>query len=214
MVQQSEDGLVLPPDCWDHRSFASPRSAPSTNFFQFLSNVPSWEASLFSSLVMYYGPYEICHLIDTTNCEGATPPLCFVLDGSSQNSLLSFSWNLHSSSGILLAKCAGPGSGRPDPHQAEAFGFLSVVRFLHHLTIYLQAQFRWFFDFRTDALGLVNHIKQRLEFSRCYPNFTLLPDWDVIEAAVSTLCYNNFQVHIAHVRGHQDPSKHDLSVWE
>ena len=123
----------------DHLQF-KPNSLPCStqpkSFLHYLLLLPEWESSLFSSLQLYYSPFEILQLLDNIDIESSKPCLFFVSDGSKKHHLLSFAWNLHSSDGILLCCCAGPGTGPGTSHCGEAYGFLSAIRFVFHFRQY------------------------------------------------------------------------------
>lgn len=127
-------------------------------------------------------------------------------DGSEKDDSLSFAWNLQTQSGICLACCAGPGSG-PGPgmsHQGECFGFLSCSRFTFHIRQYTSTTAQWSMQFVMDALGMIKRILQCKEFNKCYPNYSLLSDWDLLEEAFHTLKTSDVEYHPEHVHGHQD----------
>jgi hypothetical protein len=62
----------------------------------------------------------------------------------------------------------------------------------------------WAVRFTTDNKGLLIRIDQSRQCDKSYANATLAPDWDIVEAIVSTLQLLPVTPSFSHVKGHQD----------
>ena len=51
---------------------------------------------------------------------------------------------------------------------------------------------------------MITRIKNRLSFCHCFPNYTLLPDWDILEELVATINAHSIDASFQHIKGHQD----------
>eukprot|EP00957_Ditylum_brightwellii_P083710 6362708-Ditylum_brightwellii.AAC.1 len=63
--------------------------------------------------------------------------MCLVSDGAGKELSMSFGWSIQDDNNMILAECAGPAFGS---HQssfcAEAYGMLSGVQFIYHISIF------------------------------------------------------------------------------
>jgi hypothetical protein len=113
-------------------------------FQEYVDALPLWQQDLFSHLEMSSGCYTILDLIDQypvvpssgspDQFQRQLSSLIPVSDGSSMYGNMTFGWTMSLPNGQRIASCAGPAPGSKDSSfQAEAYGMLSMVRFLFHL---------------------------------------------------------------------------------
>jgi hypothetical protein len=122
--------------------------------------LPLWEQDLFSQLEMSFGCYTILDLIDqypVATSSGSPDQfqqlssLIAVSDGSSMDGNMTFGWTMSLPNGQRIASCAGPAPGSKDSSfWAEAYGMLSMVRFLLHLFSFFDAHQAWQTQLSTD----------------------------------------------------------------
>ena len=112
-----------------------------------------------------------------------------IVDHSFQFDTASFGWFLFSRSGDVLAECHGPSPGPPSRPRADAWGVLSLLRFLFHLPRALAT------SLEIPPLTVLNRnpriirvLRDRPRYPTVYCNDTLTPNWDVLEQShVATL---------------------------
>ena len=63
----------------------------------------------------------------------------------------------------------------------------------------------------TDNSGLVDRARDQSKIRYPTPNAVFQPDWDVIEAIVSTVENSSMEVAYTWVKGHQDKKRHTTS---
>jgi hypothetical protein len=90
-----------------------------------------------------------------------------------------------------------------DSYRAEAYGLLSITTFLHLMGNYYNHQVPpteiW-----CDNMAVVNTVNRKIVRTRPeFPNETLQPSWDIIEAICATIKLHP-DVSLHHVKGHQD----------
>jgi hypothetical protein len=90
-----------------------------------------------------------------------------------------------------------------DSYRAEAYGLLSITTFLHLMGNYYNHQVPpteiW-----CDNMAVVNTVNRKIVRTRPeFPNETLQPSWDIIEAICATMKLHP-DVSLHHVKGHQD----------
>jgi hypothetical protein len=151
--------MLLGKDMWqvEHRLpvtiMSPPLHIPET-FEEYVDALPLWEQDLFSQLEMSFGCYTILDLIDqypVANPSGSPDQfqrqlssLLAVSNGSSMDGSMTFGWTMSLPNSQRIASCAGPAPGLKDSSfQAEAYGMLSMVRFLLHLFSFCDAHQTW-----------------------------------------------------------------------
>jgi hypothetical protein len=179
-------------------------TTPAT-FSDFLSSLAEWETELFSDLIMHEDCYEIVRLVETQRTRTTQVQLLTVSDGSDDAGAMTFGWIISLPDGTRLARCSGPAFGPyGSSFRAEAYGFLSVSRFLFRLHEFCGIQLEWCIQLMTDNLGLITRLEKFLPYPDPFPNVTLQPDWDVTNEILVTLKAMPIQTIFAHVKGHQD----------
>jgi hypothetical protein len=88
-----------------------------------------------------------------------------------------------------------------DSYRAEAYGLLSITTFLHLLGNYYNHQVPPT-EICYDNMALVNTVNRKIVRNRPeFPNETLQPSWDLIQAICATI---KLHPDVHHVKGHQD----------
>ena len=126
-----------------------------------------------------------------------------------------FGWALSSGSGTRLAYGMGPASGRkPTSYRAEAYGLLSLLRFLIRLREFSHMHEEWSGEIATDSKSVLDTLNEgdtdphdeELPVDLddgCVVLDVLRPEWDVlieIQEALRSLP----GVTLQYVKGHQD----------
>ena len=182
-------------------------------FTQYVLSLSEWEQCLLLGVNFVLSPYEILNELDTPSNKS----ILTVSDGSVKTNQLTFGW-VCGTDNTIFATHAGQGFGDPTSHRAESWGMLSGALFLHHLYQYTRGytpshSVYYRITFATDNNGLVTRIKQRLEYTRPYPNSTLAPDWEIIEQIHQTIkLLPHKMIQIEWVQGHQDPADPNLTI--
>jgi hypothetical protein len=88
--------------------------------------------------------------------------------------------------------------------RAEGYGFLSVSRFIIRIQEFCSSDAPWSIKMLTDNPGLLTHTETILQYLTPFPNFTLLPDWDLTHETAESLRLLPKPPQLVHVKGHQD----------
>ena len=195
-------------------------STPAGTFSEFLQQLDPWETSLFPLLQLFSFPTTIAAYLSNSKASAASDgSVIFSRHGA-------FGWCLSLRNGTRLATCAGPAFGaKPSSYRAEAYGMLSILRFLLRLGEYcadalypnillvcdnlslvrnvlhhqhpLEAEYLLDEDWSpTDSDDLLQSLKN--------PSSTMASDWDVLNEICCTLDELPFRPTIRHIKGHQD----------
>jgi hypothetical protein len=98
-------------------------------------------------------------------------------------------------------------------YRAEAYGMLSLLRFLYHVSKNITTPTLSAMQISTDSKSLIQKVTQYHQFDHYYSNTTLEPDWDVLQIICTTNKSLPFKLKLIHVKGHQDcQSNHSLSI--
>ena len=205
----------------DHRYV--PVALPSTarTFTEYAKALPPWEAELLQYTEFTTDPYEFC--VDLQ------PHLRAVSDGSVRHDTQgAFGWSMRNEFGATVATGMGParGGGSVTSYRAEAYGLLSILRFLIRMAEFAEMRMPWNGIVATDSQSVLytlfghDELRRERERDRDEPiNLSgstvilncLSPDWDVlieIQHALSQLP----NIELTYVRGHQDRNRsyHEL----
>ena len=188
---------------------------PVLSFTNYIATLPPWEQFLLRGIKFVHRPYEIIHRLTTKDHPTKT---FLVSDGSQIGEKITFGWVVGSDKGQTYAVHSGSGHGTSTSHRAEAWGMLSALVFIKHLGQYTRettflSQRK--LELHCDNAGLIQRVKNRMEYSTLYPNTTLAPDWELIEeihAIAHEISPENITFHW--VRGHQDEISNNLSTAE
>ena len=182
--------------------------APTTTFYASRQHsLPSWENFLLEHLEFLISEAEIWDTLCTQSCHLAS-------DGSAPEEKGSFAWIISDNLGRRLARCKGPvQSQRISSYRAEAYGVLSVLRFLVRLRAFHIPEDMHNRDFsihtlRCDNEGLTIKINRIKEYQKIYPNSTLDSEWDILaEIRTTILQLGAVAPTVEHILGHQDKDK-------
>jgi hypothetical protein len=86
----------------------------------------------------------------------------------------------------------------------QGYGILSLVRFIHQLSVFCNSQPQWHIKLICDNEGLITRLRDAIQYTSVFPNDTLVPDWDITNAIISTLQSTRLQPLFDHIKGHQD----------
>jgi hypothetical protein len=184
-------------------------------FLEYVDQLQLWEQDLFSQLEMLFGCYTILNLIaqyPVADASGSPDQLqrqlsslIAVSDGSSMDANMTFGWTMSLPNGQQIAGCSRPTpSSKDSSFRAEAFGMLSMVRFLFHLFSFCDARHTWQIQLSTDNQPLLQQIMEYQRYKTYFPNATSNADWDVVQAISKTCTQMHIVPFFRHIKGHQD----------
>ena len=133
------------------RSFIPP-SATAT-FDLYVNTLEPWEIDLLRQVTLEVDPYSLCLEL--------TPGFRAVSDGSAKfQTTGSFGWVISTSDGQRLAYGMGPARGRTiHSYRAEAYGLLSLLRFLVRIKEYTGMHEPWVGIIATDSKGVIDTLQ-------------------------------------------------------
>jgi hypothetical protein len=212
--------MLLGKDKWhvEHQlpaPITSPISHIPETFQEYVDALPLWEQDLFSQLEMSFECYTILDLIDqypavpssgsSDQFQRQLSTLITISDGSSMDGNMTFGWTMSLPNGQRIASCASPAPGSKDSSfRVEAYGMLSMVRFLFHLFSFCDAHQAWQIQLSTDNKPLLQRITEYQQYKTYFPNATSNADWDVVQAISTTCAKMHIVPFFRHVKGHQD----------
>ena len=184
-----------------------PQAQPTSTFDQYLCLLPEWEYELLKHLDIPTDAFSVSHYLEHAGVR-------VVSDGSVwADNHGSFGWTLSDGSGTRLAQAMGPASGaKVDSYRAEAYGMLSVLCFLRHLSTYTNHPLPWDGVLATDSQSLLETLtlaptsdNQALYCIRKPAHYldVLCPEWDLVSMILQELLHWP-SLRLKHVRGHQD----------
>ena len=189
---------------------AVPRPARTAGtFFEFINSLPEWERELLQFLELASDAFTVGLAISYG--------IRAVSDGSVWNDNQgAFGWTMSTDQGERIARCMGPARGvHIDSYRAEAYGMLSVLRFLKRLTEFIGQGDAWHGIIATDSQSLLDTImdgkyKQETndEPQSCAVKplrylDVMAPDWDITSSIVTT-AQSMPGLEMQYIRGHQD----------
>jgi hypothetical protein len=165
-----------------------------------------WERQLLMHL-------DVTDATENTIWFALTNTTCYIAtDGSAPTGKGSFAWVISNSEGEILAQCYGPVLGAQiSSYRAEAYGILSVLRFLLHLNHLRRSANGEVNELLSHTLvcdnrSIILRINQLQQWRRIYPNATMESEWDVLAEIRETL--HQFELSsqptFQHIKGHQD----------
>lgn len=183
-------------------------SSTMETFSQYIQTLTPWEIELLHHVQMELDPRALCVALESGFRAVSDGSVRQVTDGA-------FGWVLSSRSGERLAYGMGPASGRKlTSYRAEAYGLLSLCRFLLRLREFSNMHEEWSGKIASDSKSVLDTLMDGdsdsqdealpvdLDDGRVVLD-VLRPDWDVlIELQVALSCLPG--VTLKHVRGHQD----------
>jgi exonuclease III len=191
--------LVSPPE---------PFNRQESTFAAFITTLDEWERNLLQYVELPVDPFSFCVELQ--------PYLRAVSDGSVRtNKHSSFGWAIRDEAGTPSATGMGPApGGKPTSYRAEAYGMLSLMRFLIRIAEFTDMQFQWQGILGTDSQSLLDTLSGKDKDPQAEEGpipingsavilDPLCPDWDVlIEIQLSQVQLPG--IKLQHVRGHQD----------
>eukprot|EP00957_Ditylum_brightwellii_P182972 13936648-Ditylum_brightwellii.AAC.2 len=79
-----------------------------------------------------------------------------VSDGAGKEQSMAFGWSIQDDNNTILAECAGPGVGScQSSFCAEAYGILSGVQFIYHVSAFTNSSINWIIEGSADNAGLI-----------------------------------------------------------
>lgn len=199
------------------RQACTPPSATAT-FDLFIETLEPWETELLRQVTTTVDPYTLCLEL--------TPGFRAVSDGSvTRGQHGSFGWVVSSLKGERLATGQGPVRGRSlHSYRAEAYGLLSLVRFLLRVKEFTGMHEPWQGRIATDSKGVLDTLKlgdrdiqdsdEPIDLDQGEVVLDCLrADWDVL-IEIQTSMQSLPCVRLQHVKGHQDRKRpyHSLDL--
>jgi ribonuclease HI len=180
---------------------------PENNLSAYYPEIQEWEYDLLRNSTLIVTDTVFHHSLQSIACIGMS-------DGSVNTKEGAYGWIFATNTGAELARGGGRiPTQRCSSYRAEAYGMLSLLRFLHHVSQNLKVFDLAAMQISTDSQSLVTKVTQYLQFDHYYPNTTLEPDWDVLQIICRTIRSLPFAIILIHVKGHQDRKPHQsLSI--
>jgi hypothetical protein len=202
---------------WRQSTHASPLYVPpgvprplwSHSFEEYVGTLDTWEVDLLQHIVLFVDPNLLC-LEAQYNFRAASDGSVLPMESAS------FGWILSSSQGEHLASNMGPVRGRTvHSYRAEAYGVLSLLRFLIHIGRYTQMHDPWTGTLATDGQSMLDTLEGKenakrrragepvdLDYNKVVLD-VLSAEWDVLNEIQHSLRILP-KVKLEYVRGHQD----------
>ena len=195
------------------REYTVPRPTrpPRTTFADYVNTLGPWEKAL-----LQYSEF-VSTLFDF--CTDLQPSLRAVSDGSVRHETQgAFGWSMRNERGHTVATGIGPihGGGRVTSYRAEAYGMLSLLRFLIRMAEFADMHLPWKGVIAIDSQSVLNTLfgpdEARLERDRDEPvNLNgskvvlncAAPDWDVLIKIQDSL-EKLPQISLSYGKGHHD----------
>jgi hypothetical protein len=126
------------------------RAIEDMTFAEFIQTLDAWEVELLHDVEMEDDPFEFC--------VASQPHQRAVSDGSVRHhNQGAFGWTIRNEQGERVAAGMGPASGsKPSSYRAEAYGMLSLLRFLIRNAEYTSMHFPWIGIIATDSQSLLD----------------------------------------------------------
>ena len=188
-----------------------PSTQPAT-FADYVATLDEWERELLMWVDLRLDAFEFCVELQPqfqAGCDGSVRP-------THQHS--SFGWSIRSASRVTAAQGMGPAPGsKPTSYRAEAYGMLSIMRFLIRIAAFTDMHFQWKGIICTDSQSLLDTLNGKdvdpqadeapldIHGSEVVLD-ELCPDWDIlieIQIAKKELP----DVRLQYVQGHQDRTR-------
>eukprot|EP00957_Ditylum_brightwellii_P210113 15364588-Ditylum_brightwellii.AAC.1 len=127
-------------------------------------------------------------------------------NGSSveEENIMIFGWIIVNKDKEMIAEHVGPVFGQATSFGTEGYGLLSVARFIHYISQYMNQAVCCDINMYIDNKGIVKRINYQLTYTYDYSFNTLEPDWDIVAQGAHTLKLYIDTLTITHVKSHQD----------
>ncbi|KAL7565834.1 hypothetical protein ACA910_007394 [Epithemia clementina (nom. ined.)] len=179
---------------------------PPSSFRDFVSTLPDWEQRLLAHVQLFYGDvFSFVSTIQSAHSASTSMALLAASDGSAPQFQGTFGWVCALADGTRLASNFGIVYGyRTTSFRAELYGLLSFLRFLIRTHEYTAVSLPLPVQLYTDSKSAIDRLTEMQQWPYFYPNTTMAPDWDVLQAIVTSLHLVGPSLKLNHVRGHQD----------
>ena len=203
MICQNRHALIPPPH---------PLTLRPDTFDAYVQTMDEWERELLQFVDLRMDPFEFCVELQPlfkAACDGSVRLI-------SQQS--AFGWSIRDERGTTVVQGMGPAPGsKPTSYRAEAYGMLSIMRFLIRIAEYTDMHRSWKETLGTDSQSVLDTLSGRdvdpqaedtpvaLHGSKVVLD-VLCPNWDIlieIQKSMEQLP----DVKLAYVQGHQDRDK-------
>ena len=153
-----------------------------TTVMNLVGTLPEWEQPLLQETHFIKTEREVWEVLCSSRCTAAS-------DGSAPKNKGSFGWIISNTHGDRLVRGRGLVFGYAiSSYRAEAFGMLSLFRFLlhmttthHHGTSHMQP-----LHLVCDNQGLVRSMDKLSKYGKIFPNTTMEAEWDCLAEILHT----------------------------
>ena len=174
------------------------------SFSDYIETLDEWERELLQEVEINDDVYVLVSAI-ISHASNSDGEILATSDGSAPNFVGTFGWSLSLSNGKRLAKNKGPAPGhRTTSFRAEAYGLLSLLRFLFHAFAYTGNTLPDKLTLHTDSESVLKKLLEMATWPYYYPNTTIASDWDVLQAVITAKKQYPPTMKLVYVRGHQD----------
>ena len=159
----------------------SNHSYTSPDFHTHVTKLPPWESLLLQHV--HFGS-NTSHLLPLLHRLYRSPGqrLIAVVQNWYQDNTASFGWLLFSTNGDSIAASHGPSPGPPSRSRADAWGVLSLLRFLYHLPKSLSHEILFPpVTILHRNTRIIRIMRSRPTWHTVYCNETISPNWDILE---------------------------------
>ena len=193
-----EPNKVVIPDCVSTLVTPSPPIFPPTTWPNYVSALPTWEATLIGNVTILDKTTLLQQLRDA-------PQMYFASDGGAVTNHASFGCVLASGQQILV-ECGGHVDGAdPQSFRAEAYGLLAILRIIHHLRkFYCTGNRTLNLKGYTNSNSLLLRLQASRRLQHIIPRRTLFSEADVELEILSSLQLFPQYPNLHYVEGHQD----------
>ena len=175
---------------------------PPTTFETYLQSLDQWEYQLLCNSTTKTDAFHLSETFQTN------PKIIAASDGSISSSIGAYRWTCSLPHGQHLATNHRPVFGHfPSSFHAEAYGFLSYLRFLYQVSQYTQSPLPKQNIIYTDSASLIEKLGEIRKWPYFFPNTTMDPDWDILQQIIFSLRLFPSLPEICSIQGHQDDDR-------
>ena len=160
---------------------------PAPSFQTYVTSLPPWESLLLQHVRFGNDLPQLATILHNLY-RSPGHRLFAVAQNWFKDNTASFGWILFSTNGDSIAAAHGPSPGPPSRSRADAWGILSLLRFLHHLPL------AHHHDVLFPPISILHRnprvirlMRNRPKWNTVYANETLSPNWDIMEQSFHSL---------------------------